>query len=165
VEREGASCVLRLANWDPVSTFAPLYIMQPWIPSPSVSMHSYMIAIFSTQSPQQRQKHRTMNNGRPFALDGNSSSPRSGKCLAKTFSIGNNAFSGFSTEPDFSTFQSPIIVPERTTSGKPFATLPAKRKTRNPWTTQVRGNASNNTIPPIMCSDAQLLTLAFFCLT
>jgi hypothetical protein len=49
---------------------------------------------------------------------------------------------------DFASIQSPIVVPERTSSDKPVATLLAKRKTRTPWTTQVRGDASNNTIPP-----------------
>jgi hypothetical protein len=177
------------------ASLGPRIMMQPGSHPPSISMNSCMIAIFSTQSPQnaerrtqnaerrtqnaerrtQNAERRTMNmnmnmnmntnNSRPFALDGKASTPGSGKSHAKTFSIGNNAaFSGSTTASDFSSFQSPIVVPEGTTSGKSVATLtlPPKRKTRNPWTTQVRGNASNNTIPPIMCSETQLLTLPFF---
>jgi hypothetical protein len=61
-----------------------------------------------------------------------------------------------------------MVVPKRSSSGKPVATatLPAKRKPRTAWTTEVRGgNASDNKIPPIMWSKVQLLTLSFFYLT
>jgi hypothetical protein len=104
-----------------------------------ISMHSHLITTFTKESPYQR---RTMNNDRPsFAIDGKSLTPQSGKCHAKTFSIGNTASSGSTAASDFRFFQSPMVVPKRSSSGKGVATatLPAKRKPRTAWTTQVRG--------------------------
>jgi hypothetical protein len=95
-----------------------------------------------------------MNNGRPFASDGKST-PSLGKFPGKNFSIGgNNAFSVPTTATDFAFFQSPIVVPQRTTScprtAPLVATLPAKRKSRTPWTTYVRGNASHEKMSRIV---------------